>query len=129
MINKWIGIGNLGKDPETKTLDNGTELTRFSIATSENYKDKNGDWQQQTEWHDIVFWRQQAGRAAQLKKGDTVYIEGKYTNRTWKDNDGNNRRSSEVVGSYFRKLNKSEAKQFEQPEVKANVEANDDLPF
>lgn len=129
MVNKVILIGNLGKDPEHKILDNGTELTRFSVATSENYKDKNGDWQQQTEWHDIIFWRGQAERAAKLKKGDTVYIEGKYTHRTWQDNDGNNRKSSEVVGSYFRKLNKSEAAQFEKEEVKANVEAPSDLPF
>lgn len=130
MVNRVILIGNLGKDPEIKVLDNGINLTRFSLATSENYKDKSGEWQQQTEWHDIVFWRQQAEYAAEkLKKGDSIYLEGKLTHRNWEDKEGNKRRNSEVVGNYFRKLNKSEAAQYSQPEVKSNVEANSDLPF
>lgn len=128
MINKVILIGNIGKDPETRTFDNGSEVCQFSLATSKSWKDKAGDWQEKTTWHNIVVWGKQASRAAKLQKGDTLYLEGEIDNRNY-EKDGQTRYISEINASYFRKLNKSEAKQFEQPEVKANVEAVDDLPF
>lgn len=103
MVNRVILIGNLGRDPEVRRLENGAVVAKFPIATNENYKDKSGAWQTQTEWHDIVVWRTLAERAeSTLKKGMGVYIEGKLTHRTWQDQDGNNRRTTEVVGSYFR---------------------------
>ncbi len=105
MVNRVILIGNLGRDPEVRRLENGAMVAKFPIATNENYKDRNGEWQQQTEWHDIVVWRTLAERAENtLKKGMAVYIEGKLTHRTWQDQDGNNRKTTEVVASYFRIL-------------------------
>ncbi len=109
MVNRVILIGNLGKDPEIRHLENGAAVAKFSLATNESYRDKEGNWQTLTEWHDIVVWRQLAERAvATLKKGTTVYIEGKLTNRTWQDQEGNNRRTTEVVANYFRSLGKRE---------------------
>lgn len=103
MVNRVILIGNLGRDPEIRRLENGAVVAKFPIATNENYRDKSGEWQQQTEWHDIVAWRMLAERAeSSLKKGSMVYVEGKLTHRTWQDQDGNNRRTTEVVASYFR---------------------------
>lgn len=104
MVNRVILIGNLGKDPEVRSLENGAMVAKFSLATSESYRDKkDGSWQEQTEWHDIIVWRAVAERAEKtLKKGMTIYLEGKLTHRSWQDKDGNNRRTTEVVADYFR---------------------------
>lgn len=105
MVNRVILIGNLGRDPEVRRLENGAVVAKFPMATNESYKDKSGEWQTLTEWHDIVVWRSLAERAeAQLKKGMPVYVEGKLTHRTWEDQDGNKRRTTEVVANYFRSL-------------------------
>ncbi len=107
MVNKVTLIGNLGKDPEIRRFENGSIVAKFSVATNENYRDKSGEWQQSTEWHDVVLWRGMAERAENtLKKGMMVYIEGKLTHRTWQDQDGNNRKTTEVVANYFRSLEK-----------------------
>jgi single-strand DNA-binding protein len=108
MINKVILIGNLGRDPEVRRLENGAVVAKFSVATNENYMDKkSGEWQTLTEWHDIVVWRALAERAEkQLKKGMQVYIEGKLTHRSWQDQDGNNRKTTEIVANVFRLLGK-----------------------
>ena len=109
MVNRVILIGNLGKDPEVRRLENGAVVAKFSVATNENYKDRSGEWQTQTEWHDVVVWRNLAERAeSSLKKGMAVYIEGKLTHRSWQDQEGNNRRTTEVVASYFRIVSKRE---------------------
>lgn len=109
MVNRVILIGNLGKDPEVRRLENGAVVAKFSVATNENYKDRNGEWQSLTEWHEIVVWRSLAERAeSQLTKGAQVYVEGKLTHRTWQDKDGNNRRTTEVVANYFRAINRRE---------------------
>jgi single-strand DNA-binding protein len=106
MVNRVILIGNLGKDPEVRRLENGAVVAKFPIATNENYKDKSGEWQSITEWHDIVVWRSLAERAENsLTKGAQVYVEGKLTHRTWQDKDGNNRRTTEVAANYFRLIN------------------------
>lgn len=103
MVNRVILIGNLGKDPEVRSLENGAMVAKFSLATSESYRDKENNWQEQTEWHDIIVWRNVAERAEKsLKKGMTIYLEGKLTHRSWQDKDGNNRRTTEVVADYFR---------------------------
>lgn len=103
MVNRVILIGNLGKDPEVRRLENGAAVAKFSLATHENYKDKSGEWQKQTEWHEVVVWRNLAERAeSTLKKGMSVYVEGKLTHRSWQDQDGNTRRTTEVLASYFR---------------------------
>ncbi len=107
MVNRVILIGNLGKDPEIRHLDNGAAVAKFTLATSESYRDKDGQWQTLTEWHDIIAWRQLAERAAtSLKKGMTLYVEGKLSTRVWQDQDGNARRTTEVVANYFRVLNR-----------------------
>lgn len=109
MVNKVILIGNLGKDPEIRRLENGAVVAKFSVATNENYKDKAGEWQTQTEWHDVVVWRAHAERAEQqLKKGSQIYLEGKLTHRSWEGTDGIKRYTTEVVGSYFRNLTRKE---------------------
>lgn len=105
MVNRVILIGNLGRDPEIRRLENGAVVAKFSLATNENYRDKSGEWQTQTEWHDIILWRSLAERAeAQLKKGSMIYVDGKLQTRTWQDKDGNNRRTTEIVASYFRSI-------------------------
>ena len=109
MVNRVTLIGNLGRDPEVRRFENGAVVAKFSVATNENYKDKSGEWQTQTEWHDVVAWRNLGERAeATLKKGAMVYIEGKLTHRTWQDQDGNNRRTTEVVANYFRMIGRRE---------------------
>jgi single-strand DNA-binding protein len=113
MINKVTLIGNLGGDPELKTLEGGATVARFSLATNENYKDKNGEWQTQTEWHNIVVWRDQADRAAaQLKKGMMVYVEGKISYRKYQDQNGQDKYITDIVASSYRKLEKSERTDF-----------------
>ena len=109
MINKVILIGNLGRDPEVRKLENGSSVAKFSLATNESYRDKSGEWQTQTEWHNIVMWRALAERAERdLKKGSLVFIEGKLTHRTWQDQDGKDRYTTEVVAYTMRSLEKRE---------------------
>lgn len=105
MVNKITLVGRLGADPEVRTLESGAMVAKFGMATSESYKDKSGEWQEQTEWHDVVLWRGLAERAQEyLKKGSLVYLEGKLTHRKWQDKDGNPRKTTEVVANYFRML-------------------------
>jgi single-strand DNA-binding protein len=109
MINKVTLIGNLGGDPEIRTLDNGTAVGRFSLATNENYKDKEGNWQTLTEWHNVVVWRDLADRAKNnLKKGMMVYVEGKISYRKYTDKDNQERTATDIVASAFRILEKRE---------------------
>lgn len=108
MINKVTLIGNLGGDPEIRTLENGTPVGRFSLATNENYKDKEGNWQTQTEWHNVVVWRELAERAKNLKKGSTVYVEGKISYRKYTDKDGVEKTMTDIVANTFRMLDKRE---------------------
>lgn len=104
-VNKVILVGNLGKDPEVRHLENGAVVTNFPIATSETYKDRNtGERREQTEWHNIVLWRGLAEVAEKyLKKGDQVYIEGKLRTRSW-EKDGVVRYTTEVVGDQMTML-------------------------
>jgi single-strand DNA-binding protein len=108
MINKVTLIGHLGGDPEIRTLENGTPVGRFSVATNENYKDKEGVWQSQTEWHNVVVWRDLAERAKSLKKGSTVYVEGKISYRKYTDKDGVEKSLTDIVANSFRMLDKRE---------------------
>jgi len=109
MINKVTLIGNVGGDPEIRTLENGSQVGRFSLATSDSYKDKAGEWQTQTEWHNVVVWRDLAERAAtQLKKGSMVYVEGKISNRKYTDKDGVEKTVCDIVAASFRILDKRE---------------------
>jgi single-strand DNA-binding protein len=107
MLNRVTLIGNLGKDPEVRRLENGAVVAKFSLATNEYYRDKNEQLQQVTEWHDIVCWRalaEQAERA--LKKGRLVYIEGKLTHREYTTQDGQKRYITEVLASAIKVLDR-----------------------
>ncbi|MBH69899.1 MAG: single-stranded DNA-binding protein [Flavobacteriales bacterium] len=97
-VNKVILVGNLGKDPEVRYLDSGVAVANFTLATTENYKNKQGERVSQTEWHNIVLWRGLAEVAEKwLKKGSSIYVEGKIRNRKWEDKDGNTRYNTEVL--------------------------------
>jgi single-strand DNA-binding protein len=97
-VNKVILIGNLGKDPEVRHLEGGVAVARFPLATSESFKDKNGQKQEKTEWHNIVLWRGLAEVAEKfLKKGQSVFIEGKIRTNQYQDKEGNQRYSTEIV--------------------------------
>ena len=112
-VNKVILIGNLGKDPEVRRLENGAVLASFSIATSESYVDKqSGDKKEITDWHDIVLWRGLAEVAEKyLVKGSKIYVEGKLKKRSWQDKEGVTRYSTEVVGDEMTILSKIENKE------------------
>ncbi len=98
-VNKVILVGNLGKDPEYKKTPSGASVVNFSIATSESFTGKDGQRQDETEWHSIVLWNKQADLAQQyLKKGSKVYLEGKLKTREWDDQEGNKRYKTEVIG-------------------------------
>jgi single-strand DNA-binding protein len=99
-VNKAILIGNLGRDPELRYTQNGQAVTNFSLATSENWTDKNGERSEKTEWHRIVAWAKTAELCAQyLTKGRTVYIEGRLQTRDWEDKEGVKRQTTEVVAN------------------------------
>ncbi|MCV9388544.1 single-stranded DNA-binding protein [Reichenbachiella ulvae] len=98
-VNKVILLGNLGRDPEVRHLDNGRAVANFSIATTEFYKNKQGERMSNTEWHNVVLWTPLAEIAEKyLKKGNQVYIEGKLTSRSYEDKDGVTKYITEVVG-------------------------------
>ena len=104
-VNKVILVGHLGKDPEVRTIDSGVKVARFSIATTESYKDKNGGERKDvTEWHNIVCWRNLADIAERyLTKGKLIYLEGKLQTRSWEDN-GAKRYATEVLANDFKML-------------------------
>lgn len=98
-VNKVIILGNLGIDPEVRTLESGVKVCRLSIATSESYTNKSGDRVEQTEWHSVTLWRHLAETAEKfLRKGNKVYIEGKLRTRSYKDKDGVDRYVTEIIG-------------------------------
>ncbi len=97
-VNKVILVGRLGKDPETRYMTNGEAVTNVTLATSENWKDKNGEKQEKTEWHNLVFYRRLAEIAGEyLKKGAQIYIEGKLQTRKWQDKEGKDRYTTEII--------------------------------
>jgi single-strand DNA-binding protein len=97
-VNKVIIIGNLGADPEIKYTQSNVPLATFRVATTENWKDQSGEWQERTEWHRIVAWRHLAERAERfLRKGKQVYIEGKIQTRSWEDQSGEKKYMTEIV--------------------------------
>jgi single-strand DNA-binding protein len=100
-VNKVILIGNLGKDPEVKYTPQGTPVAKFSLATNERYKDKEGQWQDRTEWHNIVLWQRLAEIAGEyLKKGSKVYIEGRLQTHSWDDKQsGQKKYMTEIIGN------------------------------
>jgi single-strand DNA-binding protein len=103
-VNKVILVGNLGRDPEVRYMPNGEAVANFSIATTENWKDKSGVKQEKTEWHNIVMYRRLAEIAGEyLKKGRPVYIEGRLQTRKW-EKDGVTRYTTEIIGDQMQML-------------------------
>src|SRR5436305_4894338 len=103
-VNKVILVGNLGADPEARSLNNGGEVVNMRIATSEQWKDKEGNRQERTEWHNVVIFNENLGRVAKnyLRKGSKVYLEGQIQTRKWQDQSGQDKYSTEVVLQRFR---------------------------
>ena len=116
MINKVTLIGNLGKDPEVRHLENGSSVARLAIATNESYRDKEGNWQNNTEWHNVIAWRALAETAEkQLKKGSMVYVEGKLRTRSYKDNNGVEKFTTEVEANILRSLDRRDKNEAPMP--------------
>src|SRR3990170_8392601 len=103
-VNKVILVGNLGNDPESRSLGNGGEVVNLSVATSETWKDKDGNRQERTEWHRVVIFNENLGRVAKsyLRKGSKVYLEGAIQTRKWQDQSGQDKYSTEIVLQRFR---------------------------
>jgi len=136
-VNKVILIGNLGKDPEVRHLDTGVAVANFSLATTESYTNKKGERVNQTEWHNVVLWRGLADIAEKyLKKGNSVYVEGKIHNRRWEDSDGNTKYATDIIADKMTMLG-SKPDNAETPSISKeqkgedkNAETGgDDLPF
>jgi single-strand DNA-binding protein len=104
-VNKVILIGNLGRDPETRYMSNGDAVTNIALATTEVWKDKNGEKQEKTEWHRVTFYRKLAEIAGEyLKKGRSVYVEGRLETRKWTDKNGVDRYTTEVIATDMKML-------------------------
>ena len=103
-VNKVILVGNLGQDPESRTFSNGGEVVNLRIATSESWKDRDGNRQERTEWHSVAIFNENLGKVAKnyLRKGSKVYIEGQLQTRKWQDQNGNDRYTTEIVLQKFR---------------------------
>ena len=139
-INKVILVGNLGKDPDVRHLENGTKVASFSLATSESYKNKEGQKVDSTEWHNIVVWRNLAEIAEKyLKKGNTIYLEGKIRSRSWTDKENIKRYTTEIVADNFVMLGGKKDNNSSEPIVSetstgevntaGDAPIGDDLPF
>lgn len=139
-LNKCMLIGNIGKDPEIKTLQNGRKFVSFSLATSKRYRDNNGEQKEETQWHNIVIW----GKAAEtfenlgIGKGTQLYIEGEITNRSWTDQiTGQKRYTTEINVGTFQILSSRNtqgtsvngANQQTRPQQAYNASDEDELPF
>jgi single-strand DNA-binding protein len=144
-VNKAILIGNLGKDPELRYTPSGQAVASFPLATSERYKDKEGNWQERTDWHNIVVWGRQGETVKEyLKKGRSAYVEGRIQTRSYDDREGNKKWITEIVASRVQFLGGrgegdrsgggQSASESEMPETAAVSEPlvnqeDDDLPF
>ena len=138
MVNKAILIGRLGRDPEVRVTPEGTMVTSFTLATDEQWKDKNGEKVQRTEWHRIVTWGKLADICGQyLVKGKLVYIEGRIQTRSWEDKEGMKRSTTEIIASDMKMLDSRGQSKADGPAYEANAanQANDpngpidDVPF
>jgi len=146
-VNKVILVGRLGGDPEVKTLESGTKVAKFSLATTERYKDKEGNQQENTEWHNVVLWRGLADVTERyMKKGDQVYIEGRIKSRKWTDKDGVERYFTDIVADNMTMLGgpsggsssgggqsqssaPKQQNQVNEPQASSLDDIDDDLPF
>ena len=147
MINKVILIGRLGKDPVVKHFQNDGAIAEFPLATTEAYKDKEGNWKEVTDWHNIKMPNKYMAERAEknIKKGSQIFLEGKIRNRSYDDKDGNKRYVTEIIVDTFRMLDRKQDGQsgggdsnnhdngannnYEAPVNTGNSAPDDDLPF
>ncbi len=136
-VNRVTLIGNLGKDPDLQYLEGNIAVAKFPLATTETFKDKNGNQVSQTEWHTVVLWRGLAELSQKyLHKGSLVYIEGRLRTRSWEDKDKVRRFSTEVVGDNLVMLDKrrdnssdDNSGDYSEPDMDYNGNDKEDLPF
>lgn len=139
-INKVILVGNLGNDPEIRTMPNGEAVANITVATSESWNDKNtGERREVTEWHRIVFYRRQAEVAGEyLRKGSKVYVEGRLKTRKWQDQNGQDRYTTEIQGDVLQMLDsRQNGDNQDKPSTRGKPrqpaesagDFNDDIPF
>lgn len=131
-LNKIMLIGNLGRDAETRFTTNNVSVTNFSLATTHSYKGKNGDWVNETTWHNIVSFNLSEYFKENLKKGKKFYVEGRLTKKDYTDKDGNKRSSTEVISDRMiplEPISGSVADTGEESSEPPSVSENDDLPF
>jgi single-strand DNA-binding protein len=134
-VNKVILIGNLGRDPELRYLPSGESVVKFTLATGSRWKDKNGQLQERTDWHNIVAFGRQAEICNQyLKKGSQVYVEGRIQNRSWEDKDGNKKYITEIIARSINLLGRREPEaeipeETAEPLVEETKTEDEDLPF
>ena len=136
-LNKVQLIGLVGKEPEVRET-NGTKVASFTLATSERYKDKNGEYQTNTEWHNLVCWRQADYVEKYVTKGALIYVEGKLRTRSWDDQNGNKRYVTEILVNELQSLDRKKEQQPSQPvatqqqaygnRVTTPMSMGDDLP-
>lgn len=127
-VNRVIILGNLGNDPEIRTMPNGDQVANLSVATSESWTDKQtGEKREQTEWHRIIFFRRQAEICTQyLKKGSKIYLEGKLKTRKWQDQNGQDRYTTEIYGDNLQMLDSKQEGQAtaQQPQRQSQSSSN-----
>lgn len=127
-VNKVILIGRLGKDPEVRKINATTTVCNFPLATNESYKNQDGTYTEQTEWHNIVMWRGVAERAERiLKKGSNIFVEGKLRTRSWEDKENHKRYTTEIVVENFQLLDKREQGGFAPANGGENKVGNDNI--
>ena len=123
-INKVILIGNVGKDPEVRHLESGAAVATITLATSERYRDRNGETRELTEWHTVIAWRQLADLAENyIRKGSQIYVEGKLRSRSWDDQNGQKRYVTEIQADNIQLLGRRGDNQAAQPAQQQNYGA------
>lgn len=132
-LNKVFLIGNLGRDPEVRYTGSGTAVASLSLATTEKFKNKGGEWEERTEWHNVTFWGRLAEIAGEyLAKGKTVFIEGKLQTRKWQDRDGKDRYTTEIIAEKMQMLSRKNGTNSEEPDQFNGGQMppeGDDIPF
>jgi len=135
-VNKVILIGNLGKDPETRFMSNGDAVTNITVATTDTWKDKQGQKQEKTEWHRVTFYRKLAEIVGEyLKKGSAVYIEGRLETRKWQDAQGVDRYSTDIIANDMKMLGSKQGNSEQSERTKTETKSgsfddiDDDIPF
>ena len=127
-VNKVILMGNLGRDPEVRFMPNGDAVCNFSIATTDSWKDKAGERQEKTEWHNIVMYRRLAEIAVEyLKKGRPVYLEGRLQTRKWQTKEGQDRYTTEVIADSMQMLGGRDGAPAQESQSSSQPEARDEF--